>query len=107
MDDPNWGYSLTNLDILPILTIIRITYSSKAMTEESKPSGSDRETRAQIETLAREKMAEVPSRAIRGKARNGLVVRAAQRSVTRRRQSPFFRAVGSSGLPGWGRQQGW
>ena len=40
----------------------------KAKTEESKPSGSDRETGAQIETPVRKKMAEVPSRAARGKA---------------------------------------
>ncbi len=78
-----------------------------ALTEESKLSGSDRETGAKIETPIGEKMAEVPSRAARVKAPQGLVVRAAQRSVIRRRQSPPKRPLGRVAWPGNGRQQGW
>lgn len=42
-----------------------------ALTEESKSSGSDREAGTQIESPVHEKMAEVPSRAARGKVPQG------------------------------------
>ncbi len=74
-----------------------------ALTEESKPSGSDRETGASIETPAREKMAEVPSRAARVKAPPGVgsLGRPAQRYLA----PPIVseEAVGSSDLT-WKRQ---
>jgi len=76
------------------------------LTEKSSPAKADREARPEIESSARRKPVEVPSRASQGNAQIGQVVWDACAALPARLIAQLTRAVGMSGLAQAG-QKGW